>query len=50
MDYAKITSNGKVLGRDGLEISSKDYLKPGDHPKAHIPLDELKNWKQWDKP
>ena len=50
-DYVKITSNGRVLGKDGLEIKSgKDGVKyPKSHPDAHISLNEYKNWNEWDK-
>jgi hypothetical protein len=50
-DYVKITSNGRVLGKDGLEIKSgKDGVKyPKNHPDAHISLNEYKNWNEWDK-
>jgi hypothetical protein len=50
-DYVKITSNGRVLGKDGLEIKSgKDGVKyPKNNPDAHISLNEYKNWNEWDK-
>ncbi|WP_236870126.1 hypothetical protein [Candidatus Bandiella numerosa] len=56
VDYVKITSGGNVIGRGGRviteEIAKRDIgtNKPKNHPDAHIPLDEWKNWKYWDKP
>ena len=49
-DYVKIISNGKVIGRDGIEISSKEHAYPSEHPDAHIPLSEWIKWKGWNKP
>jgi hypothetical protein len=50
IDHVRVNSNGKVIGRDGKEISSRDYKHPSDHPNAHIPLSEWRKWKQWNKP
>ncbi|WPX97471.1 hypothetical protein Bandiella_01631 (plasmid) [Candidatus Bandiella woodruffii] len=34
------------------EIAKRDVdvNKPKNHPDAHIPLDEWKDWRYWDKP
>jgi hypothetical protein len=49
-DYVKITSNGRVLGRDGNVIDSKaGSSKAAHNPEAHIPLSEYQNWKEWNK-
>ena len=45
VDYAKITSNGRVIGRDGLPVIERNGIKTSHMEEAHIPLVELKNWK-----
>jgi hypothetical protein len=49
-DYVKITSNYDVLGRSGNVIKGNDeFPKPTYNPEAHIPLEEYKQWKEWNK-
>ena len=48
-DYVKIVSNGKTILRDGRAITEKDFPKPSFHPDAHIPVEEWKTWKEWNK-
>jgi len=49
-DYVKIVSNGKVLGRDGLEVLKEaGGVNPSHKPEAHIPLKEWIKWKEWNK-
>jgi hypothetical protein len=49
-DYVKITSNGKVIGRDGNVIEpTAEFPKPKNHPDAHIPVNEYVNWRGFDK-
>jgi RHS repeat-associated protein len=42
VDYVKITSNGKVIGRNGKVVSSSSA------EEAHIPLAEWRTWVKWD--
>jgi hypothetical protein len=48
-DYVQLRSGGKVLGKDGREISNKDFNKPRKHKDAHIPLNEWMKWERWNK-
>ncbi len=51
-DYVKITSGGKVIGKDGNVINDGPSKKqsPSYHPDAHIPKNQWVKWKQWNKP
>ncbi|CAL7961099.1 hypothetical protein MIDIC_240069 [Alphaproteobacteria bacterium] len=48
-DYVKVVSNGKVIGKDGNPIIEQNGIKTADLEEAHIPLEEYKYWKEFDK-
>ncbi|UNO42984.1 pre-toxin TG domain-containing protein [Streptomyces sp. MST-110588] len=47
VDHVVINSGGKVVGRNGKQISGSIENDPRE---AHIPLDEWVKWKEWNKP
>jgi hypothetical protein len=51
VDYVKITSGGKVIGKNGKPVNSTaEFPKPSFAPEAHIPLSNWLNWDFWNKP
>lgn len=51
VDHVRVTSGGRVIGRDGRPIEpTAQNPNPSATPEAHIPRTEYQNWRTWNSP